>query len=45
MLCTVSPINTIYARKEVGTKWLCIVDFEDSNCDSLMADIGWVFEY
>jgi hypothetical protein len=45
MLCTVSPSSTIYVRKEVGTKWLCIVDFEGSNCYSLVAGIGRVFEY
>jgi hypothetical protein len=45
MLCAVSSSNPIYAHKEVGTKWLCIVEFEDSHSGSIMAGIGGNYEF
>jgi hypothetical protein len=44
MLCAVSANNPIYTHKVAGTKWLCIVEFEDSYDGSLMAGIGETFE-
>jgi hypothetical protein len=44
MLCAVIASNPIYAHKVAGTKWLCIVEFEDSYDGSLMAGIGETFE-
>ena len=44
MLYAVSASNPIYARKVAGTKWLCIVEFEDSYDGSFMAGIGETFE-
>ena len=44
MLCAVIASNPIFAHKVAGTKWLCIVEFEDSYDGSLMAGIGETFE-
>jgi len=37
--------NPIYARKEVGTKWLCIVEFEVSQDGLFMAGLSETVEF